>query len=306
MIENYSSLLNGGDVDRRNSGSSEGRVVGAIGLGLLGSALVERLIENGFIVYGYDKYNANTKMANLLESAGAVFDKCSTVIFSLPESRHVADVLEEVDEFLESNRHTIVDTTTGDPDEMRQFYELLKKRNIGYIEANIAGSSEAARGGGTPLFLGGEKQAIEAHQALFDAMSKTTFNMGESGSASKFKLVHNLLLGLNRAVLAETLEFGKALGFDGQETLDVLKKTPASSYVMVTKGERMVQSDFKSPQARLSQHLKDVRLILDYSDRSGARTPLSEVHCRLLEELESSGYGECDNSAILAAFQNSK
>lgn len=306
MIENYSSLLNGGEVNRSDSGSNEGRVVGAIGLGLLGRALANRLIEKGFIVYGYDNRTANTKMANLVESAGAVFDKCSTVIFSLPESRDVADVLEEVDQSLESNRHTIVDTTTGDPDEMRRFYELLKKRNIGYIEANIAGSSEAAREGDTPLFLGGEKQAIDTHQPLFDAMSKTSFNMGEAGSASKFKLVHNLMLGLNRAVLAETLEFGKALGFDAQGTLDVLKKTPASSYVMVTKGERMVQLNFESPQARLSQHLKDVRLILDHADRNGARTPLSEAHCRLLEELESSGYGECDNSAILAAFQNSK
>lgn len=306
MIENYSSLLNGGDADRSDSGSSAGGVVGVIGIGLLGSALVERLIERGYIVYGYDKHNANTKKGNLLDGSKAVFDKCSTVIFSLPESRHVAEVLEEVDEVLEPNRHTIVDTTTGDPDEMRQFYELLKKRDIGYIEANIAGSSEAAREGDTPLFLGGEKQAIGMHQPLFDALSKTSFNMGEAGAASKFKLVHNLLLGLNRAVLAEALEFGKALGFDGKETLEVLKKTPASSYVMVTKGERMVQSDFKSPQARLSQHLKDVRLILDHAERNSARTPLSETHCHLLEELESSGYGECDNSAIIAAFQNSK
>jgi len=306
MIEHYNSLLKGGEVSRGDPGSSEDRVVGVIGLGLLGSALVERLIEHGFVVHGYDKQNGNTTMANLLESTRAVFERCSTVIFSLPESRDVADVLEEASDVMEPNHHTIVDTTTGDPDEMRQFYELLKKRKIRYIEANIAGSSEAARNGDTPLFLGGEKHDIETHRPLFNAMSKTSFNMGEAGEASKFKLVHNLLLGLNRAVFAEALAFGEALGFDRRETLNVLLKTPASSYVMVTKGERMVESNFKSPQARLSQHFKDVRLILDYAKRSGARTPFSEIHYSLLDELESIGYGDCDNSAILIAFQGKK
>ncbi len=290
--------------NEHRSEESLGDAVGVIGLGLLGSALAERLVENGYAVYGFDSGEPRTDRTHLLENSRAVFERCETVILSLPESSDAAAVLEEVSGVLELGRHTIVDTTTGDPDEMRRFYESLAQRGIGYIEANIAGSSEAARQGDTPLFLGGDEEEIQKRKPLFDALSKTAFNLGEAGSASRFKLVHNLMLGLNRAVLAETLEFGKALGFDARETLEVLKKTPASSYVMVTKGDRMVESNFERPQARLSQHLKDVRLILDHADRNGARTPLSETHCKLLESLENSGFGECDNSAILAAFQN--
>lgn len=278
--------------------------IGFVGLGLLGSALADRLSGAGFNLRGYDKGQPKTGNVILLDSVTAVFEACSIIVLSLPESGDVAEILKEAGASIKPGRHTIVDTTTGDPDQMRSFFEALRERGVEYIEANIAGSSEAARRGDTPLFLGGEPAAIEALQPVFDAMSKKSFKLGPAGSASKFKLAHNLLLGLNRAVLAETLSFCEALGFDKRASLEVLKQTPAYTYVMETKGERMVRSDFDRPQARLSQHLKDVRLILEYAERYGARTPLSATHCGLLEEVEDAGLGQCDNSAILTAFIN--
>jgi 3-hydroxyisobutyrate dehydrogenase-like beta-hydroxyacid dehydrogenase len=63
----------------------------------------------------------------------------------------------------------------------------------------------------------------------------------------------------------------------------------------------MLQHDF-SVEAKLSQHLKDVRLILASAAAKGAKTPLSQVHRQLLEQLEREGYGEADNSAIVMAY----
>ncbi len=306
MIRNTINVISGPGSEPDAQESPAGEAVGVIGLGLLGSAIADQLLENGYIVYGFDKKVRNAKNVILLSDSTEVFIKCGTVVFSLPESRDVARVISEVDGVLEKSRHTVVDTTTGNPDEMERFHELLKKRGVDYIEASIAGSSEATRRGEAPLFLGGETESITRLQPLFKAISKISFNIGAAGSASRFKLVHNLLLGLNRAVLAETLEFGKALGFDARKTLDIMKETPASSYVMVSKGERMVDSYFDSPHARLSQHLKDVRLILNAAKSSGAYVPLSQMHCRLLEGLESDGFGELDNSAIVAAFQRTQ
>jgi 3-hydroxyisobutyrate dehydrogenase-like beta-hydroxyacid dehydrogenase len=60
----------------------------------------------------------------------------------------------------------------------------------------------------------------------------------------------------------------------------------------------MVRGDF-SPDARLSQHLKDVRLIVDVGHHAGLPMPLSAAHRTVLEEAEASGYGELDNSAII-------
>ena len=112
------------------------------------------------------------------------------------------------------------------------------------------------------------------------------------------KLVTNLVLGLNRAALAEGLAFAESLGLDPAATLGVLRDSMAYSRIMDTKGPKMIARDF-IPEARLSQHLKDVRLIL----KSGGTLPLSTLHRDLLEQLENAGHGELDNSAIIKAFQ---
>ena len=117
------------------------------------------------------------------------------------------------------------------------------------------------------------------------------------------KLVMNLVLGLNRAVLAEGLEFARACGLDPYTALDILKAGPSYSRAMDTKGTRMLNEDFE-PEARLSQHLKDVRLILAAGARAGAHLPLSQIHRELLEAAEEAGFGQSDNCAVIKAFQS--
>jgi 3-hydroxyisobutyrate dehydrogenase-like beta-hydroxyacid dehydrogenase len=84
--------------------------------------------------------------------------------------------------------------------------------------------------------------------------------------------------------------------------LEVLKATAAYSRAMDTKGPKMVARDF-SPQARLSQHLKDVRLIRELATRVGSITPLSDVHQELLQRAVALGLGDADNSAVLGVYR---
>ena len=116
------------------------------------------------------------------------------------------------------------------------------------------------------------------------------------------KLVANLALGLHRAVLAETLAFARSCEVSPSDALEVLKAGAAYSRVMDDKGRKMLDHDF-SVEARLSQHLKDVRLILDAANTKSAKTPLSVVHRQLLERLVAAGYGDVDNSAIIMAYE---
>lgn len=117
------------------------------------------------------------------------------------------------------------------------------------------------------------------------------------------KLVLNLVLGLNRAVLAEGLSLAEAFGLESDATLDVLRSGPAYSTVMDTKGRKMIDGDF-IPQARLRQHRKDVELIVKSAEQSNAALPFSVLHGELLDQLIAAGYGEEDNAAIIRAFSN--
>ena len=136
-------------------------------------------------------------------------------------------------------------------------------------------------------------------------MGAKAFHVGLCGSAARMKLISNLVLGLNRAVLAEGLAFAEALGVSPAAALEVMAGSNAYSRAMDVKGRKMVERDF-SVQARLSQHLKDVRLMLDAAAAAGLSLPLTETHRRLMEQAEAAGYGEQDNSAIIEVLRKAR
>jgi 3-hydroxyisobutyrate dehydrogenase-like beta-hydroxyacid dehydrogenase len=221
-------------------------------------------------------------------------------VLSLPDSTVVHDVISSVRDAL-SPGTIVVDTTTGEPESTAALGAALAERGIAYIDATIAGSSAQVRTGAVVVIAGGDPNAIAACGDLFAAFATQVFPVGPCGSGARMKLVVNLVLGLNRAALAEGLALAKYCGLDPAAALEILRAGPAYSRIMDIKGAKMIAGDF-TPQARLAQHLKDVRLILQMGQASGARLPLSALHRELLEQLAAEGYHDADNSAIIRAF----
>lgn len=285
---------------------SEQQSIGLIGLGLLGSAIAERLMAGGTAVCGFD--TSDDRRQALADASGLVADSAADVILrsdivvlSLPNSDIVADMVSDYRSVFRQGQ-VVVDTTTGNPQQMADIGHMLNQSAVTYVEANVAGSSDQMRVGEAVLFAAADAELSDSTRSLLDRLAAEWFFLGPVGSASRFKLVHNLVLGLHRAVLAEGLTFADRLGFDMQMTLDILQQTPAASAVMATKGNRMITGN-RQPQARLTQHLKDVRLMISEAERTGAKIPLTQLHQSLLETAESLGLGNCDNSAIIEAFR---
>jgi 3-hydroxyisobutyrate dehydrogenase-like beta-hydroxyacid dehydrogenase len=278
--------------------------IGLVGLGLLGSALADRLLSKGWSVSGFD-VDAE-RCAALADSGGVALTDLSDIaafdliVLSLPTSQVVADVVFSLRDELRAGQ-TIVDTTTGSPADVESVAKVLAGLGVDYLDATVGGSSRQARDGDVIVMAGGPVDAFDRCRGLFDDLSKRMFHLGPAGSGSKMKLAVNLVLGLNRAVLAEGLGLAESLGLDAATTLEVLKVGPAFSAVMDTKGEKMLQRDFAA-EARLIQHLKDVKLVLDTGTAAGARLPMSDIHRILLENLVEAGHGDLDNSAIIKAF----
>ena len=270
--------------------------IGIIGVGLLGSAIADRLTAAGHTVLGYDLVPERRRGAS---SAGQVVRECDTTMLCLPTS----DVVAQVIGTLTLRRGTaIIDCTTGEPNTMAAMGVKLAKDGVDYLDATVLGSSRVVRDGKATVMAGGQRRVFDAAAPLLATFATRSFYLGPYGAGARMKLVANLALGLHRAVLAETLAYAQACEISPATALEVLKAGAAYSRVMDDKGEKMLNHDF-SVEARLSQHLKDVRLILAEAAAKHAKTPLSEVHRRLLEELEKAGYGDADNSAIIMAYQ---
>ncbi|MDP6442415.1 MAG: NAD(P)-dependent oxidoreductase [Pirellulaceae bacterium] len=278
--------------------------IGMVGVGLLGGALAARLSAAGYSLMGFDidadRRREFAEIGVVAESSEAVLRTCRTVVLCLPNSDCVEQVVE--DAIADIPRKTcLVDTTTGDPERTAALGQRLVSRGVGYLDATVAGSSQQARTGDIVLMVGGRDADVNAQRDLLRAWTERIFHLGPCGAGAQMKLVVNLVLGLNRAALAEGLALAERCGLDAHRSLEVLKSGAAYSYAMDAKGQKMVERDF-SPQARLAQHLKDVRLMLEMADRVGAWTPLAETHRTLLEAADKAGWGEADNSAVLSAF----
>ncbi|WP_165251806.1 NAD(P)-dependent oxidoreductase [Paludisphaera soli] len=280
--------------------------IGLIGVGLLGSAIAERLSTAGWRVTGWDVDPGRLADLEALggtaaEGAGGVVGACDRILLSLPNDEVAAEVLRSIEGALRAGQ-VVVDTSTGSPEAAVEQARRLRALGVSYLDATVSGSSRQLRDGEAVLMVGADDEAFEACRELFARLAARTLRTGPPGSGARMKLVTNLVLGLNRAALAEGLAFAEAVGVDPSAALAALAGGAAYSRAMDVKGRKMIEGDF-APQARLSQHLKDVRLILSAAEAAGLALPLSQAHRGLLERAEAGGLGGLDNSAVIEAIR---
>ncbi len=274
-----------------------------VGLGLMGTAIAGRLLDAGCDVR---VWNRSPARADPLLARGACWTddplgECQLVVVSLYDGAAVRAVMAPWLARSAPGR-VVVDTSTVDPATTESLAGTARARGLAWLDAPISGSSvQTARGEATVL-IGGPAEDVAALGALWEILGGHWHHVGPTGSASRMKLVTNLVLGLNRAALAEGLVLADVLGIDAQAALDVLRDSPAASRQMETKGPKMVAGDF-SVQARLGQHLKDVDLILEAAADAGVTLTLATAHRALLEAAVAAGLGDLDNSAIIGAYR---
>jgi 2-hydroxy-3-oxopropionate reductase len=154
------------------------------------------------------------------------------------------------------------------------------------------------------FMVGGSQDVYKDCKPIFTALGDRSYFLGKNGSGAMMKLIVNLVLGLNRMVLAEGLSLGKKAGMDAHVLLEVLKNSAAYSRAMDMKGVKMIEQDFLPPEGKLAFHLKDVRLILDLAGRLDFPLPLSSLHAQALTSQVARDRGEWDNSAIIAFYND--
>lgn len=281
--------------------------VGLVGLGLVGQALAKRLLAAGFHVTGFDlreeARNALREMGGTaVESAAAVASRCECLVLAVFDTK---DVLAVLGSLREPGLRTVIDCSTGDPEQLQELAARLKERGIDFIEGPLSGSSQQIEAGEATQLLGGEAGAIARCAPVLEAMANKRIHVGGAGMAARAKLATNLVLGLNRAVLAEGMAFAESLGIGPDAFLALVLATPARSAAAEAKGPLMAAGRFE-PQSRIRQHFKDVGLMLEAARAAGQPLPLSETHARLMRDAIAAGDGDLDNAAIIRQWRRDR
>jgi 3-hydroxyisobutyrate dehydrogenase-like beta-hydroxyacid dehydrogenase len=279
--------------------------VGLIGIGLLGQALAHRLRSAGFEVAGFDVDPAKT--ARLAELGGApavstadLARRCAPIVLAVFSTDQVEAVIEG--ELLpalgDGSGKVVLCASTCDPDRIAALDRRVAARGLRLLETPVSGASgQVSRGEGVGL-IGGDPQVVSEVEPVLRAMFPTYFHIGKIGDGGRAKLAVNLILGLNRLALAEGLVFAERLGLDPAAFLKVARSSAAYSQVMDVKGSKMTRGEF-APEGRITQHLKDVHLMLEQAERVRQRLPLLQIHADVLEACVRQGEGDLDNSAVI-------
>lgn len=272
--------------------------VGVAGLGLVGSALAARLAGAGFAVLGWDVVAAQREAfaqrgGQCADSAADLARRCPRVVVAVFDADDVTRFVQDA-----PGLSLVVNCTTADPERIEALATQLAAQGVAHVEAPLSGSSEAIREGSALAFIAGSDADCEAASDILAAIAPQRVRVGAAGMGARAKLASNLVLGLNRAALAEGMAFAQALGIPRKVFLDIVRDSPAASSAAIAKGEKMVSGDFR-PESRIRQHRKDVALMQAFASRAQLALPLTEAHARLLDEAIADGDADLDNAALI-------
>src|SRR5690625_1882452 len=193
-----------------------------IGLGKMGENLAYNLIDNDYIVDGYDTNKEvisklKDSKINLFESFDTLLKREKNerlIVWLLVPNQYVDNVLEEIKPHLLKN-DIVIDGGNSNFNLSIKRYDELKKIGINFIDVGTSGGTSGARQGAC-LMVGGEENVVkELEQVFIDVSVKDGYGyFGSPGSGHFVKMVHNgIEYGMMQAI-GEGLELIDKSPFD--------------------------------------------------------------------------------------------
>ncbi len=177
--------------------------VGMIGLGRMGLAIAQRLVQAKHRVVGFDQTSAmmdaaKTQGVETVQGLEALVQQSTVLWLMIPAGKPVDDVLAHVKPMLRPDQIIIDGGNSFFKDSMRRA-EQLAPQKIAFLDCGTSGGVHG-KDLGFSLMIGGDKQAYEKVVLLFEAIAAPSgyFYVGPSGSGHYVKMVHN---GIEYALL---------------------------------------------------------------------------------------------------------
>ncbi|MEW6130452.1 MAG: NAD(P)-dependent oxidoreductase [Acidobacteriota bacterium] len=278
--------------------------VGFIGLGKMGSAMARNLIRAGHEV---TVFNRTPERAKELQSAGARVAqtpaevcKGEAVITCLADDEAVTQVVSGETGIAEGLTDGAIhlSMSTLSVHQVEQLKAIHRKRRQRFIAAPVFGRPDAAAAAKLLIVAGGEANAINECQPLFEAMGQRIIKVGEDPTAAAMvKLTGNFLLASAVESLSEAIALLKKSGTDPKVCLEALTTTLFASPVYQNYSAMMLQEKYE-PGFRLALGLKDVRLALAAAESFGAQMPTAELLAQRLQHAVALGFADKDLAAL--------
>ena len=290
--------------------SQDHPTIGFAGAGTLGSAIIERLLASGFELKAWNR--SRDKLAPLLE-LGASAEETSAdlaresdvVITCVTDHRAVESVVFGPDGVASAgvSGKLLIDMSTSDAGKTREMADRLEQAcGMGWVDAPISGGAPAARNGSMAVMCGGSEANFALAEPVLRHLAGALTLMGPVGAGQGTKMINQVLVSCSLAVLAEACALAERAGVDALRIPEALAGGRADSRLLQEFLPKMAKSDF-SIEGSVSIMLKDLEMIHDLAETTGAVMPVTALVTQINRQLVLYGLADADNSTIVNLYR---
>ena len=275
--------------------------MGLIGLGNMGAAIAERLLDGGFELVVTSR---TRQTADALEARGAVVaatpgdlaEQVDVVLTSLPDDEAFESVAASVIAAARPGT-VLVDMSTVSPTASARVASLAEVASVKYLRAPVSGNPSVVRAGNLTFMVSGARDALEHVEPVLRAIGPTIHDVGDGEQARIVKLAINLMIAVLAQAMSEALVLGEAAGVSRAALLDVMGSSAVGAPFVKYKTEPLLRDDFSATFTTALME-KDIDLVLDAAGEAGVELPLAREMKTHLRAAGNAGYADADFIAL--------
>jgi 3-hydroxyisobutyrate dehydrogenase-like beta-hydroxyacid dehydrogenase len=193
----------------------------------------------------------------------------------------------------------LVDHTTASAELARELAAVCAERGVGFVDAPVSGGQAGAQNGQLTVMCGcDDAEVFERAAAVIDAYARSCVRLGPAGAGQLTKMVNQVCIAGLLQALAEGINFARLAGLDVDQVVEVIGKGAAQSWQMDNRARTMAADEFDFGFA-VEWMRKDLGIVLDEADRSGARLPVTALVDQFYKEIVAQGGERWDTSSLI-------
>jgi len=278
--------------------------LGFVGLGVMGSEMVNRLLGKGHAVTGYNRTRAKAewlikKGMKWADSPRAVAEAADVTLSMVTNSAALGAIVNDADGILAGLKpgKLLVDMSTVSPAYSREIAGKVREKGADMVEAPVSGSVITLQEGKLSLMVGGRKETFERVKPLLLDIGPKVTHVGDNGLALVMKIGTNLSLAVQMLAFCEGVLLAEKSGIAREVAVDVLTHSVIASPMVQYRGPFVL----KMPEEawfNVNMMQKDMMLALELGRQLDVPMPTTAVTNEFLTAARGMGLVEKDFAVV--------
>jgi 3-hydroxyisobutyrate dehydrogenase-like beta-hydroxyacid dehydrogenase len=252
----------------------------------MGGPMARNLIDAGHSLMVNDVNEAATAQhrelgASWADTPRAVAEASEVIFTSLPGPAEVEQVALGANGLVHglAKGTVYIDLSTGSPTAIREVAKHIEAGGAHVIDAPVSGGVIGAEKGTLAVMVGGDPEVVERVRPLLEVLGSSVLYVGDVGSGTVAKLVHNAISMSTRIVIQEGMTLAVKAGVDPTIMLNVLRDASFGKQLVLTDHipDLVLKGDFDHPRFSLGLSHKDVSLALELAKEMSVPMSMAEM-----------------------------